>query len=142
MSGQQPRPPGRPTDYRPEYCERVIEMGRQGFSVVEMASGIGVSRTTLETRWPEARPEFRAALEIARECSQSWWEAIGREHLVMPKDAGTFQASVWSRSMAARFPRDWRENKGVEIVGPGGGPVQQVTRIELIPMQAKGVGDE
>lgn len=34
----------------------------------------------------------------------------------------------------------WRDK--VELAGPGGGPVQQVTRIELIPMQAKGAGDE
>ena len=41
----------------------------------------------------------------------------------------TFNASVWSRSMAARFPEDWRENKGVEVTGANGGPVEmrQVT---------------
>ena len=37
-------PAGRPTDYRPEYCERVIELGRLGMSVVEMAADIGVAR--------------------------------------------------------------------------------------------------
>lgn len=111
---------GRPSEYRPEYCERVIELGRLGMSVVEMASDIGVSRNTLETSWPAAHPEFMEALEIARECSQSWWESMGRTNLIMNKDAGTFQASVWSRSMAARFPRDWRENKGVELTGKDG----------------------
>ena len=127
---------GRPTDYRPEYCERVIEMGRAGFSVVEMASAIGVARATLEARWTEAHPEFREALQLARECSQSWWESIGREHLVMPKDAGTFQASVWSRSMAARFPRDWRENKGVELTGTNGGPIETKSTVTMTPEEA------
>lgn len=127
---------GRPTDYRPEYCERVIEMGRAGCSVVEMASAIGVARATLEARWTEAHPEFRAALQLARECSQSWWESIGREHLVMPKDAGTFQASVWSRSMAARFPRDWRENKGVELTGANGGPIETKSTVTMTPEEA------
>lgn len=111
---------GRPSEYRAEYCERVIELGRLGMSVVEMASEIGVSRNTLETSWTAAHPEFMEALEIARECSQSWWESMGRTNLIMNKDAGTFQASVWSRSMAARFPRDWRENKGVELTGKDG----------------------
>jgi hypothetical protein len=115
---------GRPSEYKPEYCERVIELGRLGMSVVEMASDIGVSRNTLETSWTAAHPEFLEALEIARECSQSWWESMGRVNLIMPKEAGTFQASVWSRSMAARFPKDWRENKGVELTGKDGGPVQ------------------
>lgn len=85
-----------------------------------MASEIGVSRNTLETSWTAAHPEFLEALEIARECSQSWWESMGRTNLLMPKDSGTFNASVWSRSMAARFPRDWRENKGVELTGKDG----------------------
>ena len=122
---------GRPSEYRTEYCDQVIEMGRRGFSVVEMASTIGVSRNTLETAWPAAHPEFLEALQLAREYSQSWWESMGRENLIMPKDAGTFQASVWSRSMAARFPRDWRENKGVELTGANGGPVQTL-QVEFI----------
>ena len=68
-------PAGRPTSYDPSYCERVIEMGREGYSVVEMAAEIGVGRNTLETLWPAANPEFREALTEAREASQAWWEA-------------------------------------------------------------------
>lgn len=96
---------GRPSTYDPAYCEQVIELGREGKSVVEMASEIGVSRNTLEANWPQAHPEFLQALEIARQASQAWWEMKGREAL----EKSTFQASVWSRSMAARFPDDWRE---------------------------------
>jgi transposase len=96
---------GRPTDYDPAYCERVIELGKQGASVVEMAVDIGVSRSTLETNWPAAHPEFLEAFTHARECSQVWWEKAGRVGMV----DNTIYASIWSRSMAARFPRDWRE---------------------------------
>ena len=125
---------GRPSEYRPEYCERVIELGRLGMSVVEMASEIGVSRNTLETLWTAAHPEFMEAMAIAREASQAWWESMGRTNLVMPKDAGTFQASVWSRSMGARFPRDWRENKGVALSGEDGQPASlQVTFVQPKP---------
>jgi len=107
----------RPTTYDPAYCDQVVEMGRKGYSVVEMAAEIGVGRTTLERDWPEANPEFSQALTHARECSQAWWEGQARLNLVMPQGAGTFQASAWSRSMAARFPADWRENKGIELSG-------------------------
>lgn len=103
-------PGGRPTDYLPEYCERVIELGKEGASVVEMAHEVGVSRLTLETNWPAAHPEFLAALEQARLASQTWWEKKGRENL----EKNVFQASVWSRSMAARFPNDWREKSEVQ----------------------------
>lgn len=122
-------PGGRPSDYRPEYCDAVIEMGEQGFSVVEMAAALKVSRNTLETNWPKDHPEFLEAFTHARVASQAWWERMGRESLIMSPGQGTFQASVWSRSMAARFPADWRENKGVEVTGANGGPIEtrQVT---------------
>lgn len=32
---------GRPSDYDPAYCDLVIEMGKKGYSVVEMATEIG-----------------------------------------------------------------------------------------------------
>lgn len=115
---------GRPTSYLPEFCERVIELGAKGCSVVEMAADIGVARNTLETLWTEANPEFQEAMTHARQLSQSWWERIGRENIIMPPNSGTFQASVWSRSMAARFPADWREKSETALTGPSGGPVQ------------------
>lgn len=122
-------PAGRPTSYRPEYCDDVIQMGEEGYSVMEMAAALKVVRNTLVTEWPNAHPEFLIALTHARQASQSWWERKGRECLIMAPGQGTFNASVWSRSMAARFPEDWRENKGVELTGAGGGPVEmrQVT---------------
>jgi hypothetical protein len=99
----------RPTKYDPAYCDQVIELGKLGMSVVEMAADIGVARNTLETEWPTANPEFSQAFTLAKQHSQAWWETMGRVNLVMAPQSGTFQASVWSRSMAARFPADWRE---------------------------------
>ena len=103
-------PGGRPSLYKPEYCDRVIELGREGMSVVEMAAEIGVSRSTLEEAWPAAHEEFSEAFARARELSQAWWERQGRVGLT----AERFNAQVYSRSMAARFPKDWRESKNVE----------------------------
>ena len=105
-------PGGRPSLYRPEYCERVLEFGREGMSVVEMAAEIGVARSTLEEAWPAAHAEFSEAFARARELSQAWWERQGRVGLT----AERFNAQVYSRSMAARFPKDWRESKNVDTV--------------------------
>ena len=110
-------PAGRPTDYEPAYCGRVIELGRIGMSVVEMAADIGVARSTLEALWPAAHPEFKEAFTQARQLSQAWWESMGRVNLIMPPQSGTFQAAVWSRSMAARFPADWREKSETTLQG-------------------------
>jgi hypothetical protein len=96
---------GRPSKYKPAYCERVIELGKKGMSVVEIACDIGVHRDTLEKNWPAEHPEFFEAFARARDESQAWWERAGREGLTADK----FNAQVWSRSMSARFPNDWRE---------------------------------
>jgi transposase len=101
-------------------------MGAEGYSVVEMAAEIGVNRSTLEKEWPEANPEFSQAFTQSRQLSQAWWERQGRMNLLIPQGGGTFQASVWSRSMAARFPADWREKSVTELTGANGGPVQIV----------------
>lgn len=129
---------GRPTDYKPEYCALVKELGAQGYSVVEMAAEIGVARGTLEANWPSANPAFLEAFTQARQLSQAWWERQGRENVIVAPGKGTFNASMWSRSMAARFPEDWRENKGVELTGKNGGPmeVKTIERVIVDPPKA------
>jgi hypothetical protein len=97
-------PPGRPSDYDPEYCTKVLDLGKKGKSRVEIAYELDVGTTTLQ-RWEAAHEDFRVAMARAKEAEQVWWERKGRRNL----QAQHFQASMWSRSMAARFPNDWRE---------------------------------
>lgn len=102
----------RPTDYDPSYCERIVETGKGGASVVEMAFDLGVHRDTL-SNWAASHPEFFEAFTQAKTASQVWWERKGRDNLATQG----FQSNMWSRSMAARFPDDWRETKGIEHSG-------------------------
>lgn len=111
---------GRPSKYDPKFCDAVLKMGAEGYSVVEMAAEIGVSRNTLETNWPAEHPEFLEAFARARELSQGWWERQGRIGLFADK----FQPALYSRSMSARFPDDWRETSERRLTGPNGGAVQ------------------
>jgi len=110
---------GRPSEYKPEYCEAVIEYGRLGKSVAWMAAEIGVSKDTLY-EWAKVHEEFSDAFTRARLESQRWWEDRGQEALSQPG----FNGSIWARSMAARFPEDWRDKTEQTVQGPGGGPVQ------------------
>lgn len=125
-------PAGRPTLYRPEYCEKVIDLGKQGCSVVEMAAEIGVDRNTIERHWPEAHPEFFQAITQARDFSQAWWEGIGRKMMIEEPGGVKLNHSIWSRSMGARFPHDWRENSKHELTGKDGGPIEHKTVVEYI----------
>jgi hypothetical protein len=114
-------PGGRPTDYDPAYCQQVLDLGKQGKSKAYMAAQIGVVRQTLEN-WSQAHPEFLDAITRAMQLSQAWWEDAGQTGLTADK----FSASVWSRSMAARFPEDWREVSRQEQTGADGAPLTVV----------------
>lgn len=130
-------PGGRPTDYKEEYCDSVIEFGKQGFSRVQMAAEFEVAKATIQN-WEKEHPEFLAAMTRAMTLSQAWWEKKGQECLVMPAGV-SFQASAWSRSMAARFPDDWREKTATEHSGPDGGPIkaETVTKVTFVRPEKK-----
>ncbi len=116
---------GRPTAYRPEYCEQIVELGKQGKSTVQMACAFDVSRQTLHN-WASDHPDFMDAFTRAKQFSQDWWESQAQLGLT----ADRFNAALWSRSMAARFPEDYQERKGVELTGANGGPVETVSVVE------------
>lgn len=99
---------GRPTKYRREYCQTVIDLGKQGKSLVAMACALNVSVEVLED-WSAAHVEFLQAMGEARRLSEVWWEDRGTEGMLA--GPGSFNAAIWSRSMAARFPETWREKR-------------------------------
>lgn len=127
-----PKPPGyvfgRPTLYKPEYCQKVIDLGRKGYSVVQMCADLGISRNTLETEWPANYPDFSQAMADARAFSQAWWESEGQKAL----RSKTFNSAVWNRSMGARFPKDWRESTKQEHSGPDGKPIEIEAKSEMV----------
>lgn len=97
-------PAGRPSTYDPAYCERVIELGKQGKSPTQIAVALGVPRTTMLS-WGDQHEEFSTALTRAKEHEQDWWENAGQEALFADK----FNSAVWSKSMSARFRHDYTD---------------------------------
>lgn len=122
---------GRPTDYRPEFCERVIDLGRDGKSHAQIASALDVSRQTLHN-WADTIPAFLDAITRARDESQAWWENKGQEGITSPG----FNASLWAKSMSARFPDDYTERQKRELSGKDGKDLFP-SRVELVAVEAK-----
>lgn len=108
---------GRPTDYKPEYCEQVIELGKEGKSPAQMAAHFDVCRQTIYN-WQDQHPEFLAAFNRAMAHCQNWWEDQGMKGMVADK----FNANVWTKSMQARFRDDYTERR--EVTGKDGGPIE------------------
>ena len=105
---------GRPTDYRPEHCELVIQLGQEGKSHAQISAALGVSRQTLYD-WQAAHPEFLDAIKYARDLAQAWFENIGQINMVAPTQG--FSASLWAKQVSCRFADDYTDKQKVEQSG-------------------------
>lgn len=103
---------GRPTSYKPEYCEQVVELGKEGKSLAQMAAHFDVARQTIDN-WAADNPEFLEALNRARVHMQAKLEEMGFAGLTNKE----FNAAVWKKTMEARFRDDYTERKELDHKG-------------------------
>jgi hypothetical protein len=125
------RPVGRPSLYDAKYCEEVVDLGKLGKSSEAIGAILGVGTATLY-RWRDQFPEFREALELAKEFELHWWEDIAQTHMIENKESDKINASIWSRSMAARFPKKYRESVKQEITGADGAPLLSGIQVSFV----------
>jgi transposase len=128
---QEKRPVGRPSLYDPAYCEKVVELGRLGKSVEQIASNLNLSLRVMY-KWRDEHEEFMHAMEDAKQHEQAWWEEQAQAYMVENKESDRLNASLWSRSMAARFPKKYRESVKQEITGAEGAPLLQGIQVTFV----------
>jgi hypothetical protein len=109
-------PAGRPTKYKSEFCQTVIEIGEQGGWLSEMAEACDVVRSTMD-EWAANHPEFSEALTRAKQKAQAWFEREGRDGLRADK----FNSALWAKQMSARHRDEYTERR--ELEHKGGIPV-------------------
>lgn len=114
-------PAGRPSTYKEEYCDTVIECGRDGMGKAEMASQLGISRVTLND-WCEKHPAFAYAVKRGLDEAQAWWEMKGRVATFGGIDG--FNATSYIFQMKNRFRDDWNDTIKQEHTGKDGGPIE------------------
>jgi len=119
---EEARPVGRPSLYDPSYCEEAIKLGQIGKSTEAIGALLGVGTATLY-RWMDAHPEFREAIAIAKDMELHWWEDQAMSYMVENRESDKLNSSIWARSMAARFPKKYRESTKTEITGADGAPL-------------------
>lgn len=107
-------PAGRPSKYKPEFCERVIACGDEGMTLAEMARELDVSRETVRD-WIDIHPEFSCAIKEGIARSQAWWEKQGR--IATFGGIEGFNATSYIFQMKNRFREDWRDKHEVEHSG-------------------------
>ena len=116
-------PSGRPTKFRPEVCERVVELMAEGRSLDGCAALLGVHPDSLY-EWQRVHPEFSGAVRAGRAAATTFWE--GRLLDIAKGGSGNAQAIQWALRNRSRAAAGWdHAHSKVELSGPDGGPVQQ-----------------
>lgn len=105
---------GRPTDYRPEMCDTVIECGHMGYSRAQIARALDVAVSTLAD-WEAVHPEFAAAMTRAHDLALAWWEDAGQRGITM---GSFFNAAAFGLQLRNRFPKHYRNVTAEEAKQP------------------------
>ncbi len=58
-------PQGRPTDYKPEYCEQAHKLSLMGATDIQIADFFEISTATL-FYWKQANPDFASAIKVGK----------------------------------------------------------------------------
>jgi hypothetical protein len=107
-------PVGRPTKYKPEYCQAVVEHMSEGASLTSFAASIDVSRSTI-TEWAENHPEFSAAATRGKAKCAAWWERVARNNAMTGEGNATLTVFGLS-NMAAD---DWKQKQEIDHTTKG-----------------------
>src|SRR6266850_1123420 len=91
---------GRPTLYRPEYCQMVIDKMAQGFSLTAFAGTIGVSKNAVY-EWIRAHADFGDAVSRARPARTLWLET----KLMRSREGAEAAATIFALRNAD--PEEW-----------------------------------
>lgn len=102
-------PGGRPTAYDPAFCDRLVEVMGQGYSVAGAAGDLGVCRDTIY-HWAKTHPEFSDAMKRAKAASAQWWESRLRD-IATGKD-GNAAAAIFG--LKNRVSDEWRDKHEVD----------------------------
>ena len=101
------KPMGRPSLYKPEYCEAVVKAMSEGVSLSGFAGMIGVSREALY-HWQSKHSDFSDACSRARMARVLWWE----QKLMRSTKGAQTTASIFALRNAD--PTEWRDVRSVQ----------------------------
>jgi len=90
---------GRPSKYKPEYCEALLAGAKAGQTIEMFCDAIGVHKDTFY-EWCKHHKELSDSWKRARQSSEAYWQKIGMAGMT-GKIPG-FNASIWIFWMKAR----------------------------------------
>lgn len=124
---------GRPTKYKPEYCDMAIKFMRDGYSTKAFAGHIGVALSSVY-KWRDEHPEFDDAIEAAQAAGALWWEDRLR-HVAQTGD-GNASAAIFGVKNRSR--EEWKDRQEHEHSSPDG----SMTPTTIVIKPADGRSDD
>ena len=116
------RPVGRPSTYRPEMCEQLIEAMAGGHSAEAGAARIGISARSL-FEWQKLHPEFLMAIQEGRHRAVLFWESLAID--VARGKPGNSQMITLALKNRSRAASGWHHDvQKTELTGADGGAIQ------------------
>jgi len=98
---------GRPSEFRQEYCQLVIDKMAEGISLTAFAGFIRVSADTIY-QWIKSHPDFSDAVSRGNPSRVLWWEL----KLMRSRKGAETSAAMFALKNAA--PNEWRDVKHQE----------------------------
>lgn len=118
---------GRPTKYKPEYCERLIAHMASGMSYQSFAGVISTCYDTLY-EWEKVYAEFSDAKKEGTAKNLQHWENLGFQGMWHGgKDQPSFNSTLWIFNMKNRHK--WSDNKEVSITTPANNAPQIIVSL-------------
>lgn len=117
---------GRPSDYKPEYCQEIIDFMAKGNFTFQYANYIGKHVDTLY-EWGKVHKEFSEALKTAKQKCYDWW--VTRGLIMLNEPSNLHDSKPWLYIM--NNLHGWGDNRKVELTGKDGKPVEVHSEVEL-----------
>lgn len=116
---QKKNPGGRPSKYKPEYCDRLIAHMTKGLSFESFAGLVEVNQDTVH-EWVKRHVEFSEAKKLGQSALRLWWERTGQEGLfnVMTRDGEGGNSTVTINSTMyvwmTKNMLGWRDKQDID----------------------------
>lgn len=108
--------------YKPEYCKRIVELGKKGKTKSQMAAALNIALSTFNA-WMDAHEEFAEAYARADTQARAYMEGLAERGVFL---GARFNDRAWLAMLRSRWP-DFKDERSLELSGAvGGEPVKLV----------------
>lgn len=116
---------GRPTDYKAEYGNEILELMATGLSLAASAAALGFHRQRVY-EWMERHPDFADTVKLAQVKRQLFLE----KRLLSAEAGPVVTSTIFALKNAG--PEDWREKQEIDHKSSDGSMTP--ARIELVAL--------